>query len=131
MNLFLKAAKDKLRFTTPRGDITVEQLFDLPLTSNTGKVNLNDLAIACHTRLQETPTVTFVGTAAPKNTVDNLRLDILKEVIDIKQKENAALNQANARAAEKRVLLELLERKQVAELETLDIEQIKAKLEKL
>ena len=35
-NLFLQATREKFRFESSKGDLSVEQLWDLPLTSRTG-----------------------------------------------------------------------------------------------
>lgn len=42
-NIFEKASRTKVRFEHPRGNFTVEQLWELPLKS-TVKVSLNELA---------------------------------------------------------------------------------------
>ena len=43
MNLFKEALVQKLRFKTIRGNISTEELWDIPLTSKNG-FSLNDIA---------------------------------------------------------------------------------------
>lgn len=127
-DLFIKASRMKLRFTTSRGSIAPEDLWDLPLESNTGKINLNQLAIAAFNSMEQTPTVSFVTTTAKKDEVNEVRLEILKYVIATKQVENAAKVQSANKAEEKRRLLEILNQKENAELESLSKADVLARI---
>lgn len=129
--LFLKASRIKLRFQTKRGSITVEDLWDLPLTSNTGKVNLDELAIEAFNKIEQTPTVSFVTTVSKADSIAELQLEILKYVISVKQAENSEKLQANAKAAEKQKLLEILSRKQDAAKENLSEQELIDMINKL
>ena len=51
--MFEKASRAKIRFETSKGSLTVEDLWDLPLTSNTGKADLDDIARGLHSQLKE------------------------------------------------------------------------------
>lgn len=42
--MFIKASRTKLRFESPKGLLSVEDLWDLPLISTMGKANLDDIA---------------------------------------------------------------------------------------
>ena len=50
--IFMKATQKKLRFDSTQGLLTVEDLWDLPLTGTNKKANLDDIAIGldsdCH-----------------------------------------------------------------------------------
>ena len=109
--MFKKAAKMKLRFSSIKGLLSVEDLFDLPLnTTRQGVVSLNGLAISVHKCLQEGNDINFV-----EDTM-TLRMDILKEVIKIKKIENASKIAAKDKADKKKRLLELINSKQDEEL---------------
>lgn len=82
MNIFERAARMSLRFDSPVGFLTVEDLFSLPLESKT-KVNLNSIAIEVHKKLKESADVSFVHPTVA-NTTDELRLEILKHIIESK-----------------------------------------------
>lgn len=99
-NLFELASREKLRFWSSKGELTTEQLWDLSLTSSRG-VSLNELAVAASRGLRELGEESFVdSTPNPLKKTLQLRLEILKRVIEVKQAENAAAAQALAYKAE-------------------------------
>ena len=54
MDIFEKAAREKLRFDSPIGDLTTEQLWDLPLTSaNIQRPSLDFMARAVSRELRD------------------------------------------------------------------------------
>jgi hypothetical protein len=123
--LFIVATQIKLRFQTSKGALTVEDLWDLPLTSTTGKVNLDQLAITAYGNIDSTPTVSFVSNSKVKSeSTDVLRLDILKHIIDSKQASNAITLNANNKAEEKRQLLTLLQQAKLNALGSLSEEEL-------
>ena len=85
MSIFEKAARTKLRFDTNRGMISAEQLFELPLTSSDG-FDLDSVALAIDDK-REATTKSFVAVTNPENKTEELRLDIVKRVIEIRQEE--------------------------------------------
>lgn len=126
----LYAARNKLRFATTRGPIAVEDLFDLPLTSSTGRPNLDDVAKALYARVQADKTaVSFVDdSTAPADTDAAVGLEIVKYVIGIKKAERAAAATAAEKAATKQKLLELIASKKDQELGSKSIEELNAML---
>lgn len=130
-SIFETASKQKLRFETSKGFISTEQLWDLPLQSNTGKVNLDDLAKEVSAKLNESEVESFVTKGKASNTDDKLRLDILKHVIDVRVTEKEALSNQRANAERKRLLLDVLAEKRAANLASLTEEQIQAELDSL
>lgn len=131
VSIFEKASKQKLRFETSKGFISTEQLWDLPLQSNTGKVNLDDLAKEVSAKLKESEVESFVTKGKASNTDDKLRLDVLKHVIDVRVTEKEALSNQRANAERKRLLLDVLAEKRAANLASLTEEQIQAELDSL
>ena len=43
MNIFEQATRQAFRFESPKGFLTVEDLWNLPLTNNTGRANLDGI----------------------------------------------------------------------------------------
>lgn len=125
-NIFEKAAKVQLRFSSNRGanSVTVEDLFTLPLTSTTGRINLNDLAKAVAKKLRESSEDNFVG-VSPTNALETLRLDILKRVIELREEDNAAALAAKSDSERKTYIKGLIAKKQNEELDGLSLADLK------
>lgn len=123
--MYKKALRTKLRFGTTKGKLTTEDLFDLSLT------DLNNLAINLDKKLSETPRKSFISDIAPDTQEDELRFNIVKDIITLKLAERDAANNAKAKAAEKAQLLEILHRKKNEALENLSVAEIEAKLANL
>lgn len=128
-NLYLSAIRTKLRFASAKGLLSVEDLFDLPLTSEKG-TSLNGIAQSVNRELRASGEESFVSSAkkTPSDVQNQLRLDILKDVIATKERENE-LN-ANARniAAREQEIMGLIARRQAAERENLSMEELQAEL---
>lgn len=123
--MYKKALRTKLRFNTTKGKLTTEDLFDLNLT------DLNNLAIALDKKLSETPRKSFISDVTPDTQEDELRFNIVKDIITLKLIERDIARNAKAKAAEKEQLLEILHRKKNENLEKLSVEEIEAKLASL
>ena len=120
--MYKKALRMKLRFATTKGKLTTEDLFDLSLT------DLNNIAIALDKKLSETPRRSFISDITPDTEEDELRFNIVKDVINTKLVERNNAQNAKAKAAEKAQLLEILHRKENQALENLSVDELKAKL---
>lgn len=127
--MFDVATRTKLRFETAVGLLSVEDLWDLPLSSVNGRPNLNDIAVALHHQMKEAAEVTsFVDDSAKPDETIQLRFDIVKHIIDAKKADREE-RAASARKAElKRQLLEIVDRKQNQGLEALSLEELQAKI---
>lgn len=126
MSIFEQAARNKLRFYTGKGVLTVEDLWDLPLTSKPGtNINLDVLAKEAYNAVNANSISSFVS---PTNTVDEiakLKFDILKHIIDTKLAErNAALEQSKALAQKQRIL-EIIAAKEDESLAGKSLEELK------
>jgi len=133
MNLFERAARGKWRFPSSKGDLTAEQLFDLPLTGNKG-FNLDAIAMAINTDLQGRGNRSFVqsndGNDAETSALRG-KLELVVDVIDSKQRQ-AAINQDRAaRESEAARIEQALERRKDADLEGLSAAELEAKLASL
>lgn len=135
--LFATASRQKFRFNSPQGQLSVEDLWDLPLTSPSGKnANLDDIARALHKQLKEFDgeTISFVKPASSnKAKTEELqaKFDITKFVIDAKVAERDAAALAQEKKEKKQKLLELLDKKKNAELEGKSTAEIEAMLKDL
>ena len=123
--MYKKALKMKLRFATSKGKLTTEDLFDLSLT------DLNNIAIALDKKLSESPRKSFISDIAPDTEEDELRFNIVKDVINTKLIERSNAQNAKAKAAEKAQLLEIIHRKKNQAMENMSIDELEAKLASL
>ena len=123
--MYKKALKMKLRFAKTKGKLTTEDLFDLSLT------DLNNIAIALDKKLSESPRKSFISDIAPDTAEDELRFNIVKDVINTKLVERSNAQNAKAKAAEKAQLLEIIHRKKNQAMENMSVEELEAKLASL
>lgn len=102
--LFLTATRRKFRFQSSVGQISAEDLWDLPLSGRGG--NLDDIARSLHKGLKEADgDISFVKPAV-KTTVElQAKFDIVKYVIDVKMAERDARDAAEEKAVLKQKLL--------------------------
>lgn len=129
--MFEKASRLKIRFDSPKGALSVEDLWDLPLTSNTGKANLDDIAKVLHAELKRDDGVSFVTKTNPAKVIPQLKFDIVLHIIEVRVAENDAAAARQANREKKQKLMELIERKQDAALEGKSIEELRALMESL
>ena len=125
---FELAVKLKVRFATSRGDASLEQLYDMPLTSRNG-FDLDTTARSVYQELKSIDEVSFVS-SVPNKAKDllQLKLDLITHVIASKLDENAKVLKAAKNKEERQKLLAILNQKQDEELSTLSADEIKARI---
>ena len=109
MDQFEKAIREKYRFPSIKGELTVEHLFDLPLTSRNG-FDLDSVAQDIDAELKDAGRESFVqpaSTSARRKRLENM-LAIVVYVIGVKQAEADKAKNAAKRAEQKRQLTEIL-----------------------
>jgi len=121
-DLFVIAARKKFRFSTPRGEINVEDLFDSNLAS------LDNIAVALDEKIQKAGRKSFVQKKTASTTELENHLEIVKFIIEVKQTEADEEKKRKEKLAQRAFLLSLKEKKQMEELEGLSIEEIEKRL---
>lgn len=130
--MFEKAFRMKLRFDSPQGQLTVEDLFDLPLTAKTAnRANLDDIACTLHAALQDSSPVSFVEEKSSKNETLELKFEIVKYIIAVRKQENEAKLKLVEKREQKQQLLALLNEKENEALRNLSVEEIRKRIEEL
>jgi len=125
--MFEQATRLKLRFDSPQGRLSVEDLWDLPLTSNrANQANLNNIAKGISRQLKDESEEDFVNPKSKANETMQLALDLVKHVIAVKQDEAEASRLMNERKDKKAKLLELIAKKQDQALEGKPLEELQA-----
>lgn len=131
MNIFELASRKKFRFDTSKGQVTVEDLWDLPLTSTTNRPNLDDIAKDLYKQMKEDKEVSFVKSSAAVSADFNLikaKFDIVKTIIDVKLAEADAAKKAKAVKEKNQRILELIAQKDDEALASKSREELLAML---
>lgn len=129
--MFEKASRMKLRFATNRGELTVEDLWLLPLTSDTGKLNLDAIACDLHKQLRNDADVSFVNPEKKSDAVIQLKFDIVKHVIEVLLEESKAKAVQADMKQRRDKLLRILADKEDEALLSKTPEQLREELAKL
>ena len=127
-NVFEKATRLKLRFDTGKGQLTVEDLWDLPLTSTINKANLDEIARSLHKQLKNDDDVSFVDKDKKSDAIVQLKFDIVKHIIEVRLEENEKKAAARANSAKRQVLLQALAERETEDLKNKTPEEIRAML---
>jgi hypothetical protein len=124
--MFERATKMKLRFDSPMGQLTTEDLWDLPLTGR--KFSLDDLAKNLNRQIKEAEEESFVVKRTYANQTLNLKFDIVKHVIQVKMDEAEVKDQAAKKKAEKARIMEIISQKENEALQSKSLDELKALL---
>jgi hypothetical protein len=125
--MFKKASQLKLRFSTDKGNVSVEDLWDLPLTSASGP-SLQSVARALGKQLETDDEVDYVGETTPQCDELALKLDIVKSVIASRKDANAEIRNATAKRNKNQKILAVLARKEDDDLENMSADELRALL---
>lgn len=133
MNLFELATRENYLFESVKGLLTVQDLWNLPLTvtNNQARASLDNIAVSLNNQLKGSQQESFVTETVKTDVVLANKLEIVKHIIAVRKQEAKVASEAKAKADEKARLLALLAKKQEQSLESLSEDEIKAKLEQL
>lgn len=122
--MFDKATRLKLRFSSAKGDLSVEQVWDLSLTA------LNDMAKGLSRELKAATVddEDFIGNNTSVDSQLQLRFDIVKSIISTKLKERDDSLSAAEKREHNQAILELIKKKQQEELAGKSVEELQALL---
>jgi len=127
-NIFEYAARHKLRFTSSKGSLTAEQLWDIPLRSDDG-FNLDVIAQTANKALKAASEESFVSTTrTPTHTRLEVALEVVKRVIEVKLADEAASKDRARKRAEKEELLRILAEKQKGALSKLSEQELQKRI---
>lgn len=119
MSIFETAARKKFRFPSNKGELTAEQLFDLPL------VQLDGVARTVHGELKSITEESFIDVKPdPRRPELETKLEVVKHVIAVKVKERDDSIKAQERTAQRRKLLDAIARKDDEALTTASKEDL-------
>lgn len=123
--MFVKASRLKLRFSTSKGLISVEDLWDLPLTA------LDTIAKNLNKEVKESAEESFIKMKTSASTLATLRFEIVKYIIEVKLNEAEAAQKRAENKERKAQILALIAEKQNKELSEKSIADLMKELEGL
>jgi len=125
MKLFEKAVRQKLRFSSYKGTIGVEDLWDLSVEDlDTIYKNLNS-------QLKEIEEDSLLGTKSAQDKSLELKVDIIKYVVETKLEEKEKRKKQAEIARRKQKILEIMESKKEEQLKNKDLDELEEMLEGL
>lgn len=136
MNIFETASRRKYRFSSSKGDLNVEQLWDLPLaiTSPTRdvKADLDTIARAINAEIKDLTEESFVAIKTDPRKADlETKLEVVKHIIGVKLKLQEDAKAAAERSEKRRKLVDALASKEDEALARMSREDILKQLSEL
>jgi hypothetical protein len=127
-DIFEYATRNKVRFQSVKGELTVEQLWDVPLRSK-DDFNLNVVAKTANRALKDISEESFVEhTVTPEHTRREIVLLLVKHVIDVRLLEEEDAKKRAANRIEKEKLLQILADKQAGKLSELSEKDLQKRI---
>lgn len=121
--MFKKASKLKLRFNTTFGIVSAEDLWDLSLE------DLDEIAKELSKTVKANEEESFIGSKNMTRSKDELRFEIVKDVIKDKLEARDVSINAKAKRATKARILEIIESKKDQAMGEKSIEDLQAELD--
>ena len=122
MSIYKQAIQQKVRFTTNRGVLTPEQMFDLPLGE------LDALAVKLEQEHKDSGGKSFLDKKTPKDKIIKLKFKVVLDILETKSEEANAATEAAENKAHNEKILELIAGKEDEALAGKSIKQLKAML---
>lgn len=122
MELFAKVTQKGLTFKTVKGTVSVQDLWQMPLTSKNG-FDLDTVSREVLRKVRETQEDSLVSQVKP-DTDDQLRLDVLKHIIEFKQDDIKRKEEAKAAESHNSRIDEFIQRKKEEQLASMSIEEL-------
>lgn len=116
--MYKKAAKQKLRFITSVGHLSVEQLFDLTLSQ------LDRLAVSLQDEYKASGKKSFLEAKSTKDKLIKLRFDIVLDVLNTKVDNSAKASKASETRTHNAKIDAIIASKQDEDLKGMSIEQL-------
>ena len=131
--MFEKATREKFRFDSPQGTLNVEDLWDLPLTSERpNRANLNDIAKILNKTLKaKNDEESFVEPKRATDTVTPAMFEIVKHIINVKLAESEARRKSREAKDQKDKIMAIMAKKKDESLEAASLEELQAMLDKI
>jgi hypothetical protein len=123
--MFEKASRLKVRFDSTQGLLTVEDLWDVPVTQ------LNTIAKGLNKKLVEAREEDFLEEESAEDEILKLRFDIVLYVLKTKQAGIKAIRDQTKKKEQKEKILGIIAKKQDDSLENMSEDELKKLLAEL
>lgn len=120
--MYKEATKLKLRIATNVGQLSVEQLWDLPMT------HLDELAVGLEKEYKTSANKSFLVKKTLKNKVTKLKFDIVLDILNSKVEASEAASETRANKEHNQKIYDLIEKKKDGELEGKTVKQLEKML---
>lgn len=117
--MFKEASRLKLRFLTSKGSLSVEQLWDLPLTE------LDTLAVNLEKAYNESKGKSFLIKKSTQDKDIKLSFDIVLEILNTKVAEKEEKEARKADKEHNQKILAIIEEKEEQNLKSYSVEQLR------
>lgn len=124
--MYKQAAQLKLRFDTPKGALTVEQLFDLSMTDLSATIRKVNTALKKEQAVDDE--LAFLEGKDITETQNSLRFKILKDVYLTKKEARDAAVLDDEKRKQKQRIAEIIAKKRDEALENKSLEELEAML---
>lgn len=128
--LFEQATRNKLRFESNKGPLSVEQVWDAPLTSRNG-FSLDEIAKQAKRELDAISEESFVQQVSPLKSIAEIKLEVVKHIITVKLAEKESAGKRAERAELRQQLSQALADKQSDAIKNMSSEEIQKRLAEL
>ena len=128
--MFEQASRLKLRFDTSLGKLTIEDLWDLPLSSRKG-ASLDNVAISLSTKVKDEVETSFVKKRDKANARLELKFNLVKHIIEVRLAEIDKAEQSAVAKTKRDAIDTILLEKEADALKGMsveDLEKLKAEL---
>jgi hypothetical protein len=132
MDLFEKASRLKIRFQSNKmANLTVEDLWTLPLTSSVGNANLDEIAVGLGNQIDaQGKVVSYVNPAKKTDERIQVAFDVVRHVIGSRLEENKAAAEKAQDSEKRQQIMALIQEKKNGQLKDLPIEELEKMLSK-
>lgn len=122
MDNFKQAVKQKLRVSTNKGLLSVEQLWDLSIS------DLDILAVSLEEAYNNSKGKSFLAKKTTKDKDIKLQFDIVLDILETKVAEQEAISEAKEIKEHNQKILKLIEDKKEEDMKGMSVKQLTAML---
>jgi uncharacterized membrane protein len=122
MEFYKLASKQKLRFQTSKGNLSVEQLWEL------SEAELDALAVSLEDEYNQSGKKSFLVKRSVKDKTTKMKFDIVLDILNTKVEERQSAEERAEKRAKNKKIIELIAEKQDESLKGKSIKQLEAML---